>query len=160
MARSCKVFFLRFFVYVPARSKVISWQILTCDSDSTHSWQLYSAAPLGDQATSTMTSSWYPLRSYYPNIEETSPCPILIMPSAWLGSDKYQYFKSLVWLDQGLNLWGLNPPISQTRRRMLYSFLPSYLVMGKHAQLAAQPTGSGGWIGESADFLSGRKVTS
>ena len=26
---------------------------MTCDS--AHSWQLYSAAPLGDQATSTMT---------------------------------------------------------------------------------------------------------
>ena len=30
-------------------------------------------------------------QSYYPDTEPTSPCPILIVPSAWLGSDKYQF---------------------------------------------------------------------
>ena len=35
-------------------------------------------------------------QSYYPDTESTSPCPkdkgyILIMQSAWLGSDKYQF---------------------------------------------------------------------
>ena len=40
--------------YVLAISKVISEQVPTCDS--LHSWRLTSAAPLGDQATSTMIS--------------------------------------------------------------------------------------------------------
>ena len=43
------------------------------------------------------------------------------MLSAWLGRYKYQ-FLILVWLEQGLNLWGQNPPISLTGRRTLYSF--------------------------------------
>ena len=37
------------------------------------------------------------------NSEWTSPCPILLMPSAWLGSDKYQFYKSLIWLDRESN---------------------------------------------------------
>ena len=32
----------------------------------------------------------------YPDIELTSPCPILLMLSARLGSDKYQFYKLLV----------------------------------------------------------------
>ena len=39
--------------YALATSKAISGRIPTCDS--AHSWSLYSAAPMGDQATSTMT---------------------------------------------------------------------------------------------------------
>ena len=39
--------------YILATSKVISGWVLTYDS--AHSWQLYNAVPLGDQATSTMT---------------------------------------------------------------------------------------------------------
>ena len=35
---------------------------------------------------------------------------ILIMPSTWLGSDKYQFDKSLIWLDHGFEL-----TISRTR---------------------------------------------
>ena len=62
----------------------------------------YSAVPLGDQATSTMT--WYPTQSQYPDTESTSPCPIRIIPNTWLGSDKYQFYKSLVWLN-----WSSNP---------------------------------------------------
>ena len=42
---------------------------------------------LGYQATGTMT--WYPIESHYPYTELTSPCHILIMPSVWLGNDKY-----------------------------------------------------------------------
>ena len=45
-----------------------------------------SAAPLGDQANSTMT--WYPTQSHYFDTEPTSPCLILIMPSTWLGSNE------------------------------------------------------------------------
>ena len=37
---------------VLATFRVISGWVLTCES--AHSWQLYSAAPLGDQATSTV----------------------------------------------------------------------------------------------------------
>ena len=70
--------------YVLASSRVIYGWVMTC---------LYSGAPLGDQATSTKT--WYRSQSYYPDIESF---PILIMPNAWLGSDTYKSFKSLVWL--------------------------------------------------------------
>ena len=37
--------------YILATSGVISGRVLTCDS--VHSWHLYSAAPLGNQAIST-----------------------------------------------------------------------------------------------------------
>ena len=30
-------------------------------------------------------------RPHYPDTEPLNPCPILIIPSAWLGSDKYQF---------------------------------------------------------------------
>ena len=55
--------------------------------------------PLRNQAVSTMT--WYPTQSHYPDIEPTSPCPILILPSTCLGSDRYQFYTSLVYLDLG-----------------------------------------------------------
>ena len=59
----------------------------TCDS--VHSWQLYSADSLENQAAGTMTC--YPTQSYHPDNEQTSPCHILIMSSARLGSDRYQF---------------------------------------------------------------------
>ena len=61
----------------------------------------YSTVPLGNPAVSTMIP--YSTQSHYPDTEPTSPCPIWIMLSTWLGSDKYQFSKSLVWLDQGSN---------------------------------------------------------
>ena len=64
--------------------------------------RLYSATPQGNQAVSTTMTS-YPTQSYYPDIERTSLCPTLIMPSTWLGNDKFQFYKSLVSLDQGSN---------------------------------------------------------
>ena len=64
-----------------------------------HSWWLYSAAPLGNQANNTMT--WYHTQSHYLDTEPTSPCPILIMPSTLLGSNKHQFYKLLLWLDHG-----------------------------------------------------------
>ena len=42
----------------------------------------------------------------YPDIKPTSPCLSLIVPSARLGSCKYQFDKSFVWLDQGSNQCG------------------------------------------------------
>ena len=40
-------------VFHPSNSYVISEWVLTCDN--AHSWQLYSAAPLGDQVAITTT---------------------------------------------------------------------------------------------------------
>ena len=92
--------------YVLAASKVISGQVPSCDS--AHSWRFYSAAPLGNQTASTMTR--FPTHSHYPDTDPTSPCPILIMPSTLLGSDKYPFDKSLLWLDHGFE-----PMISSMR---------------------------------------------
>ena len=58
--------------------------------DNAHSWRLYCAAPLGDQAGWTIT--WYPTQSHYPDTEPTSPYPLLLMPITWLGSNVYQFW--------------------------------------------------------------------
>ena len=105
--------------YVLETSMVISGRVLT--SDSAHSWWLYRAAALGHQAAGTVTC--YPTQSHYPTTEQTSPCPMLIMPSAGLGSDKYQ-FKGF-WFDSTrfrtfrpqTRSWYL-----QNGRQALYSF--------------------------------------
>ena len=60
---------------------------------STHSWRLYSDASLEDQTVSTMTR--YSSQSYYADTELASLCPILVMPSVKLDSDKYQVCTSL-----------------------------------------------------------------
>ena len=66
--------------YILATSKVTSgWWFRTCGS--VHSWQLYSDAPLGDEAARTM--SWCPTQSHYPGSESTGRCAILIMQSNW-----------------------------------------------------------------------------
>ena len=70
--------------YILATSKVISGWVPTIDSADL--LQLYSAAKLGDQAASTMTH--FPLQSHYPSTELTSRCPILVMLSGRLSSDK------------------------------------------------------------------------
>ena len=72
--------------------------------------------------------TFYPTQSHY-RTEPTSPCPILMMPDARLGSDKYQ-FKShwfnltRVWTRkvQTGTCGGLDSRIVQRRRWMLYSF--------------------------------------
>ena len=76
-----------FLFYILATSEVISGWVPTCDS--AHSWWLHSAASLGHQTAGTRTC--YPTQSHYPDTEPTGPCPILIMPSARLGSDKYKF---------------------------------------------------------------------
>ena len=73
---------------------------------------------LGNQAASTMTR--YATQLYYPNSEPTSPCPALLMASARLGSDDYQFYKSLVWLSEEPNSWSTTReasslPIRQSR---------------------------------------------
>ena len=60
-----------------------------------HSSNIYSATTMGDQATSTLTL--FPTQSHYHDIEPTSPCHTLKMPSARLGSDKYRYLSH--WFD-------------------------------------------------------------
>ena len=67
-----------------------SEQSLACDS--AHSWSLYGAVLLGDQAIDSMTQ--YPTQSDYPDTELTSYYPIVAMPSARLGSVKYQLYTS------------------------------------------------------------------
>ena len=56
--------------------------VLTCDS--AHSWRIYSAASLGHH-------DLHPTHSHYPVTDPISPCPILIMLSTRLGSNKYQF---------------------------------------------------------------------
>ena len=71
------LFFCLLLFYIIATSKVILGWVPNCDS--VHLWQVYSADPLGNQATSTMTQ--FPTQSNYPDTEPTSPCPIVIMLS-------------------------------------------------------------------------------
>ena len=85
------------FFYILATSKAISGRVPTCDS--VHSWQPYSAAPLGNQVVSTMT--WYLTQLRFANTEQTNHCLILILPSTWIGSTQYEYYKWLVWVDHG-----------------------------------------------------------
>ena len=73
-------------------SKVNLEWVETCDS--AHSWQLDSAVSLGNPVSGIITQ--YPTQSYYLDAELTSPYPILLMPSASLWSDKYQFYKSMV----------------------------------------------------------------
>ena len=61
--------------YVLETPKVIAGWVQTCDN--VHSFRLSNAAPLGNQAASTMTRC--PTQSHYPDTEPTSPCPTLIM---------------------------------------------------------------------------------
>ena len=68
-------------------TSLMGGRVLTCDS--AQSWGLYSAASLEQQATGTIIC--YTTQLHYPDTETTSPCPMLIMPSARLGSDKYQF---------------------------------------------------------------------
>ena len=91
--------FISVFFCAPATANLIAGRVPTCGS--LQSWLLHSAAPQGNQSVSTMIS--YPTQSLHPDTEPTSPCPIIIMLSTWLQSDKYQLYKSLVWLDCNIN---------------------------------------------------------
>ena len=66
-------------LYILATFKVISGQILTCNSVQSY------ADTLGDQSVS---GTAYPTHS---DTEPIGPCPILIMPSALLGSYEYKF---------------------------------------------------------------------
>ena len=84
------------FLSVTLSTKVMSGLVPTCDS--AHSWWFHGVAFMGDQATSTITR--YPAQSHYPYTKLTSPCPIWVILSSRLGRDKYQFYKSLVWLNR------------------------------------------------------------
>ena len=104
LSRHCCGFgwLLRFDILVTSR--VISEWVPTCNS--VYTGRLYSAVPMGNHATDTMT--WYSSQLHSPNTEPSSPCPTLLMLSDMLGSEKYQLCKSL--FHPGTNL-----PISRTR---------------------------------------------
>ena len=97
----------------------ISWQYLRSYQDRYRHVTVHnhgdfvncSAALLADQATSTMTE--YPTQLHYPDSEPTSPCPVLVMSSARLGSNKYQFLSH--WVDSTRNqtpdLQHVKPPI-------------------------------------------------
>ena len=91
--------FLEF--YVLTTYMVIPGRLLTCDS--AHSMRLNDPSPMGNQVTGTMTR--YHTQTHYPGTELTSPCPLLITMRTRLGSDKYQIYKSLVWLEWEPNSW-------------------------------------------------------
>ena len=74
-------------------SKVITEWISA--HDSAKSWGIVLGLPPLDNIAMTR----YPTQSHYPDNELTSPCPILEMLSARLDSDRYQFLKSLAWLD-------------------------------------------------------------
>ena len=93
-------------------SKIISGYVPTCAR--LYSWELYSAAPVGDQVTSTMST--YPTPSHYPDTELTSPFPSLIMPSTRLASTEYQLLS--YWFDSTRNWF----PILQPARLELHRF--------------------------------------
>ena len=76
-------------LYILARSTVISAQVPTCAS--AQPWQLYSAARTMKSEPDIQLD-----QLHFPDTELTSPCRILLMPHARLGSDKYQFDKSLV----------------------------------------------------------------
>ena len=75
-----------------------------------HHWEIRSPAPWPNIPLShiilppishlvTLSCDWYPTQSHYPDMELPSLFPILLMLGANLGRDKYQFHKSLVWLD-------------------------------------------------------------
>ena len=109
--------FLAFVVLLLATLKVISEQVPTCDRA-----QVMFAFVLLPHWETRMSATWHDI-PHYPVTEPTSPCPIPIMLSTWLGSDKYQYDNSLAWLDHGFK-----PTISLTSD-------PCSTGSGHHAQL-------------------------
>ena len=74
-------------IYVLSTINFISGRVATYDS--VHSAQLCSAAPLRDQATSTMIR--YPTQSRYPDTGPNGPWHILIMLNTSLGRNNYRF---------------------------------------------------------------------
>ena len=119
--------------YILAASDVISGRVPTCDR--MHSWWLYCAASLGQQAARTMTC--YPTQSHYPDTEPTCPCSILIMPKYQTRKRQVSIVKSLLWLHQKSNPWPSDSLICQHRRQTLYSFSNNH-ISNKNSRWDAQ----------------------
>ena len=85
--------------YILATCTVLSGWVPTCHS--VHSRWLYSAASLGQQATSIITC--YSTQSHYPDTELISPFPSPNNAERWARKQQVSTLKSLIWLDQGLN---------------------------------------------------------
>ena len=135
-----KTKFLKVFFYDLATAKFVSGQVPTYDS--AYSWRLYSAAPLQKEAVSTMT--WYPTQSH---LDTDSTGPILLILSTWLGSDKYQFYNSLFWLDPGFE-----PTISFAHESSALLIRPS----GTANALRAQCVRTGAIIPHLAQYLPSR----
>ena len=106
-------------LYVLAILRVMSGRVPPCDS--IHSWRFYSAASLADQEV-TSTINWNYMQSHYSGTELTSPCPILIMPSARLG-----LFVALFYIRATYKVWV--PTCDSAHSWRLYSAGP----LGKQA---------------------------
>ena len=85
-----------------------------------HSQLLYSAAPLGNKATSTMMP--YPTQSHYTDTELTCPCPILTMPGQEATSINFKIIDLTRPQFRFRFRQGSDFPISQNGRRTLQSF--------------------------------------
>ena len=72
---------------------------------SLKSWQHVRSYHVGHQLVTVDTDGMtgYPTQSHYPDTESTGPWCMPIMPSAWLGNDKYEFGKSSASLDWELN---------------------------------------------------------
>ena len=78
--------------YLLAKSKVISWKELICDS--AHSWRfIVLSHSKTNQIVSTM--SWYHTQSLYPDTELSSHCLMRVMPNARIGNSKHPVGKPL-----------------------------------------------------------------
>ena len=72
--------------YVLATFKVTSEWVVT--NDIVHSWRLYCLAPLGTDI---------PLNHIILTLSQPVLFPILAIPTCWLGRNKYQIWKALLW---------------------------------------------------------------
>ena len=95
-----------FLLYVLATSKVISGWILTFHSNHSLHWETSPPGPCPDIPLNPIICANQSLP--YPN-------SIVHLARKW----QVYIFKSLIWFDQGTNLWGQNPTFSQNQRRTL-----------------------------------------
>ena len=83
--------------YILATSKIISgWLRTVCNHRD-----FIVLPPMGNHPPASQPN--IPLKLHFPDTEWTSPFPILLMLRTRLGSDKYLFYKSLVWVNQESN---------------------------------------------------------
>ena len=97
-----EVFYINNLTLIPQLMLVVGEFNILATSKVTSGW-VSTVLPHWDHGACNLT--YFPTQSYYPDINLTSSCPIIVMPSAWLSSDKYQLLKSLVWFGWVLNSW-------------------------------------------------------